>query len=708
MDANAQGGPPTAEVAEVDIDIELGTPPPSDKPAQVVESSESASASAYPEAEFAPSAAALFASARGERLKQAAERRIPEHREAPTEAEAEPVTPAPAAAEPAAPPEPAADISAPAAPIPEAPSDTSEEKPGKPKQTTKKKLKKTKEPKESKEPKAQADGPAAAGVPVEEVAPPPPPEPTLSAEDIARIEAQLQRDLAATPSQLDPPLAASVFRSASEPGSDRPVTEQDPAKVSAYQEDEFQRRLRGTYESAPPSIGDIVWGSMDRPMRVTSIRLSPPPPTTRRDFLDAMLRPFLQDTRPHWLYNTPPKGETLHEVLLGAKYMLAHIDQLGVFDMAHTALRLEPARSGRPDELELVLGLRERGRLFLKAGTEFGGNEGGGNVTARVRNALGGGEAIELNASVGTKTRSAYQLAMTVPVLASPYLSLQASAFSLDRDNTAFASHRELSQGARLKLAALTPWGNHDLVYEYVTREIGHLQPKASVSIRELAVPSTKASISHTWTSDTRDDPWCGTAGRLLKATHEYAGLAGSSEFAHFLKSTTQSQISRPIFKDSNVFVSVSSFTSLLYPLWKGEGGGKSYLPDRTFLGGPNSVRGFKVGGLGMSDKSDSLGGDLAYALGVSMIAPIPKKEQWPLKLHTFVNLGKVLRYDQTRNFADNIGKLYTCPSLSVGMGLLYRFDPLRIELNFSMPLIARKGERLGRGLSVGVGVEFL
>lgn len=137
----------------------------------------------------------------------------------------------------------------------------------------------------------------------------------------------------------------------------------------------------------------------------------------------------------------------------------------------------------------------------------------------------------------------------------------------------------------------------------------------------------------------------------------------------------------------------MSSFTSILYPLWKGDG--KTYLPDRTFLGGPNSVRGFKVGGLGMSDKTDSLGGDLAYALGVSMIAPIPRKESWPLKLHTFLNMGKVLRYDQSecgeqreppaappahqqltpaRNFAENVGKLYTCPSLSVGVGLLYRY----------------------------------
>ena len=39
-------------------------------------------------------------------------------------------------------------------------------------------------------------------------------------------------------------------------------------------------------------------------------------------------------------------------------------------------------------------------------------------------------------------------------------------------------------------------------------------------SVRELAHPSTKSAISHTWTSDTRDDLWTGTSGRLLKLTN--------------------------------------------------------------------------------------------------------------------------------------------------------------------------------------------
>lgn len=75
------------------------------------------------------------------------------------------------------------------------------------------------------------------------------------------------------------------------------------------------------------------------------------------------------------------------------------------------------------------------------------------NVTARIRNSLGGAETLELNASIGTKTKSAYQASFTTPVLASPLLSFSLQGFSFDRDNTAFASHREEAKGGRAKLS---------------------------------------------------------------------------------------------------------------------------------------------------------------------------------------------------------------------------------------------------------------
>jgi outer membrane protein insertion porin family len=114
-------------------------------------------------------------------------------------------------------------------------------------------------------------------------------------------------------------------------------------------------------------------------------------------------------------------------VLLSTRALVAHLDKFGVYDMGRTTLKLQPVRGGDLDEVELVLGLRERGRLFLKAGTEVGGGEGGGvsgsilcrgmiliaqNVTARIRNALGGAETVEINASLGTKTKSAYQASL--------------------------------------------------------------------------------------------------------------------------------------------------------------------------------------------------------------------------------------------------------------------------------------------------------
>lgn len=62
--------------------------------------------------------------------------------------------------------------------------------------------------------------------------------------------------------------------------------------------------------------------------------------------------------------------------------------------MDRIGVRLEPKRGGDPDEVEMVLGLKERGRLFFKAGTEVGGGEGGG-VSDLFGIEMRGGELME-------------------------------------------------------------------------------------------------------------------------------------------------------------------------------------------------------------------------------------------------------------------------------------------------------------------------
>ena len=119
--------------------------------------------------------------------------------------------------------------------------------------------------------------------------------------------------------------------------------------------------------------------NLSRPLRLTSIRLHPSPPTTRSSFLNSLLCPFVGNTNlPSWLNPAPPPPQTLHEVLLSTRALVSHLDRFGIFDMDNSAVRLENKRGGDNDEVELVLALKERGRFFLKAGTEVGGGEGGG------------------------------------------------------------------------------------------------------------------------------------------------------------------------------------------------------------------------------------------------------------------------------------------------------------------------------------------
>ena len=64
------------------------------------------------------------------------------------------------------------------------------------------------------------------------------------------------------------------------------------------------------------------------------------------------------------------------------------------------------------------------------------------------------------------------------------------------------------------------------------------------ISMREAAGLSTKSSIFHSWTRDTRDDSLFGTRGSYLKFSQELAGLGGD---AAFYKTEGSAQLARPL-----------------------------------------------------------------------------------------------------------------------------------------------------------------
>ena len=133
-------------------------------------------------------------------------------------------------------------------------------------------------------------------------------------------------------------------------------------------------------------------------------------------------------------------------------------------------------------------------------------------------------------------------------------------------------------------------------------------------------------------------------------------------------------------------------------------------------------MRGFRLGGLGPHDGADALGGDVYAAGGASLLLPLPKVgKDVPLRFQAFINGGRLLSLkgrDKEGNMssdavAGNVKKTISSlkddlPSCAAGFGLVYAHPIARFEVNFSLPLVMRAAEAGRKGLSFGVGVEFL
>lgn len=218
-----------------------------------------------------------------------------------------------------------------------------------------------------------------------------------------------------------------------------------------------------------------------------------------------------------------------------------------------------------------------------------------------------------------------------------------------------------------------------------------------------------------------------------MKTVSELAGvglLAGDVAFGKF---EVESQAAVPVALPGIKGESGVSFTAGLrggvlcpLPLAGSNSPSQSRLNDRFQLGGPTDVRGFRIGGLGPHDGQDAAGGDVYAAGGASVLFPLPRVgKDTPLRLQAFINGGRLLalrdpRQGDAKDRPMNMGDVghglsrtvsdltSSLPSAAAGFGLVYAHPAARVEVNFSLPLVIRKGEEGRKGLSFGVGLSFL
>lgn len=470
-------------------------------------------------------------------------------------------------------------------------------------------------------------------------------------------------------------------------------------------------------EKARQRMGELIGGNSTLPVTISSVRLiGGSEQHTRRSFLDPLLSPLLSARR--------DEPYTLQGALKEIGSVASKLQRFEIYHPIHTYIdRPDPTDpSTTPTDIDVFIQARERGRISLKTGTDIGNVEGSAYGNLTWRNIFGGAETLNLNASKGTRTRSAYHAVFDTPIFSDPdrRITIDAMASSTDKP---WSSHEEGLQGAGVKYTWATPSGSrHQVGYTGVWRQITALAANASPTVRNDAGDSVKSSVSHTWLNDKRDHPFLPTSGYLMKTVSELAGWGPLQGDVAFWKSEVETAgavaIPVPGIKGpSGVSLTGGLRAGVLYPMPIGFGSASkpSRINDRFSLGGPTDVRGFKMSGLGPRDGPDAVGGDVYAAASANLLVPLPRVgKDTPLRLQLFANAGRLLALKDTGKSTSN--SVYSTvaqlgdgvPSLAAGVGLVYAHPVARFELNFSLPFVLRKGEEARKGLQFGVGINFM
>lgn len=378
-----------------------------------------------------------------------------------------------------------------------------------------------------------------------------------------------------------------------------------------------------------------------------------------------------------------------------------------------------------PTDVSIFYSVKEKSKVLAKTGTDVGNAEGSAYANVQWRNLFGGAESLDVNASLGTRTRSSYQASFDTPVFANPDFRFQVGGVQSTTQKI-FASHEEFLRGGWGKLRYLSTSGSfHEFGYSGNWRQVTGLSQNASQTIRNDAGDSFKSALTHTWTNDRRDNPIMPTTGYLTRTSNELAGFGPLAGDVAFFKTEVETQQALPLPIGINgVSFSTGFRAGMLYPLTLGGNSQPSLsrINDRFQLGGPTDVRGFRLSGLGPRDGADSVGGDVFAAGSANLLFPLPRvSADKPLRLQAFINGGRLLALrskdkegalssDEVFNsMKETISELGNgLPSMSAGLGLVYAHPAARFELNFSLPLVLRKGEEGRKGFQFGIGINFL
>ena len=339
-------------------------------------------------------------------------------------------------------------------------------------------------------------------------------------------------------------------------------------------------------------------------------------------------------------------------------------------------LDLKTVKTEDPDKVNLDVVVEEKPTGSLSLGVGYSSYDGAmisGSVSQD--NLFGTGRKVFLEATLSSSTKE-YNFSFIEPYVFDKDLSAGINIFNMTRD---FDTYDYKSTGGNVFLSRpLTDHVRAGIKYKFEQVDVKNISEDASTYIKEQAGKRTTSSVTFSLSKNSIDDILNPTKGDIGEVSLELAGgpLLGDNDFYKFIASYGRYI---PYKYGSAFFLRATVGTVRTYS------GENVPVYERFFVGGMNTVRGFKYGEAGPLDETGE-------AIGAKN--QLIFNSEWIFPIYQPAGLKGVLFFDAGHGFDTEDGFLLNGIRTAAGFGIRWfsPLGPIRLEMGFN--LNPKKSER--------------
>uniref|UniRef100_U5EM16 Putative sorting and assembly machinery component 50 protein b n=1 Tax=Corethrella appendiculata TaxID=1370023 RepID=U5EM16_9DIPT len=391
-------------------------------------------------------------------------------------------------------------------------------------------------------------------------------------------------------------------------------------------------------------------------------------------------------------------AKTFADVLLETNNALSELHELRVFKNVRAHIDVSKGEKATQNGYEVTFEGLELTRITGGIGAELGQNDGSGTAELTTPNIFGRGESLSLKASYSYIKTSELNFKFSKPffhTILGDYKPETSFTIVKHSSIAPWSKYRLDDFGLLFDFSFLLPFGSHSLQYELGVQELSALDKQTPFFIREHCGPRLASTLRHLYAFDTRDSTVFPTNGFYVKTTTELIGSAISR--LGLLKNETHGELNLPLFAGMSV-----QLCGRLGVLLTDKRKESVPIHRHLFPGGPQTLRGFEVAGVGPHREGVALGCESYWVSGLHLWSPLPFNRYFGgfgnlFRTHFFYNFGSANAFT-----ADHLRS-------TAGIGLAIRLgERARIEFNYCHPILHQKGDRLVKGFQFGIGFDFV